>query len=44
MPANIPIRGDDPEWKRKVDEVISDMQQQLAAMQKQINYLNARSK
>lgn len=44
MPANIKIQGDDPVWKRKVDEVLLDQANQIKILLAKIEYLESRSK
>ena len=44
MPNGIPIRGDDTEWKRKVDEIIPMLEQRIRVLESQIAYLTSRSK
>lgn len=44
MPANIKIQGDDPVWKRKVDEVLLAQADQIRILLLKIKYLESRSK
>jgi hypothetical protein len=44
MPNNEPIRGDDAAWKRKVDQTLINLQQQIDALKNQIKYLQKRVK
>ena len=44
MPSNEPIRGDDAAWKRRVDDAIINIQNQLITIKQQIAYLQKRAK
>lgn len=44
MPAGIPIKGDDVVWKRKVDQVLMDLQNQINILKSQVAQLQQRSK
>lgn len=44
MPANIKIEGDDPVWKRKVDEVLVEQANLIRTLQSKIAYLESRVK